>query len=148
MTLLKIQQFPDEDVTVIEGTRYGNELLRVMGQNGIAPGPFVICSRGDGTVSIRTVSAWPEVPEPEYVPGSGLAKLRDVNAKLRDHKSKATLYMTAVGVTRSVTVDGHRLENIASASTEHLPGTVSKLTVELYVNEIETVRVADDWWPT
>jgi hypothetical protein len=78
MAEIKIEQRPDDDVTVIEGTVYHNDLLRTLGQLGFAQGPFIVCTRGDGVVSIRTITQWPEPPEPARVPGSGLAKLREV----------------------------------------------------------------------
>jgi hypothetical protein len=78
MAEIKIEQRPDDDVTVIEGTVYHNDLLRQLGQTGLAQGPFVISSRADGVITIRTIAQWPEPPEPEHVPGSGLAKLREV----------------------------------------------------------------------
>jgi hypothetical protein len=57
---LKIEQFPREGVTIIEGTRYANALLITMGQDGIGSGPFVICKRENGEVTLRTISQWPE----------------------------------------------------------------------------------------
>ena len=78
MAEIQIEQRPDDDVTVIEGTVYHNDLLRTLGQTGIARGPFVITRRADGVIGIRTISQWPEPQEPERVPGSGLAKLREV----------------------------------------------------------------------
>lgn len=76
---IKIEQRPDDDVTVIEGTVYHNDLLRTLGQSGFGAGPFVITRRADGVVFFRTVTQWPEPPEPEYVPGAGLAKLRELS---------------------------------------------------------------------
>lgn len=61
---LRIEQLPHEGVTIIEGTRYSNELLILLGQNGFASGPFVICSREDGSVTMRTISHWPEAWQP------------------------------------------------------------------------------------
>jgi hypothetical protein len=80
MAEIKIEQRPDDDVTVIEGTVYHNDLLRALGQLGLSQGPFVISSRADGVIMIRTISQWPEPPEPDRVPGSGLAKLRQFGA--------------------------------------------------------------------
>jgi hypothetical protein len=57
---LNIEQVPDEDAVIIEGTRYANSMFRIMGQQGIARGPFVIESRSDGTIHIRTILRWPE----------------------------------------------------------------------------------------
>lgn len=78
MAEIKIEQRPDEDVTVIEGTVYHNDLLRILGQGAFGQGPFLITSRADGVVMIRMITQWPEPPEPARVPGSGLAKLREV----------------------------------------------------------------------
>lgn len=75
---INIEQRPDDDVTVIEGTIYHNGLLRVLGQLLPEQGPFVVTRRADGVIMIRTISQWPEPPEPERVPGGGLAKLREV----------------------------------------------------------------------
>lgn len=61
--------------------------------------------------------------------------------------SKATLHITVDGLTRAVAVDGHKIDNVAEASTEHLPDKISILTIKIYVNEIETVRVDRNWWP-
>lgn len=47
-------------VTIIEGTRYANALLITLGQNGLGSGPFVICSRENGEVTMRTITQWPE----------------------------------------------------------------------------------------
>lgn len=56
MTALTIEQIPDEDATVIEGTRYANSLLRVLGQHGIANGPFEITERANGEIVMRLVT--------------------------------------------------------------------------------------------
>ena len=77
MSKLNIEQFPDEDVTVIEGTRYSNALFRTLGQGGIARGPFVIESREGGVVTMRTISSWPEEPVTGST-GDGLTKLRAI----------------------------------------------------------------------
>lgn len=74
---IKIEQRPDEDETVIEGTVYHNDFLRHLGQTGIGDGPFVVTSRGDGVVMIRMITQWPEPPEPDWAPPSGLARLRE-----------------------------------------------------------------------
>lgn len=60
---LQIEQFPDRDETVIEGTRYSNELLRILGQSATEHGPFLIEERKDGIVVLRTISHWPESSE-------------------------------------------------------------------------------------
>lgn len=60
MSVLEIIQFPDFDYTVIEGTRYSNDLLRTFGQKGIGEGPFVILSREDENVVLKKIVQWPE----------------------------------------------------------------------------------------
>lgn len=49
-----------EHETVIEGTRYSNDLLRALGQDGHARGPFVIEGREGGTLTLRSIDRWPE----------------------------------------------------------------------------------------
>lgn len=75
--MLKIEQLPREGVTIIEGTRYANALLITLGQNGLGSGPFVICSRENGEVTMRTITQWPEPPEPAETK-TGLDKLRSI----------------------------------------------------------------------
>ncbi len=84
---LKIEQVPHEGVTIIEGTRYANALLILLGQNGVGSGPFVICSRQNGEVTMRTITEWPERPEPVRTQ-SGLDKLRSVNDALAEHSGQ------------------------------------------------------------
>jgi hypothetical protein len=62
---LKIEPLPDLDVTVIEGTRYANALLRTLGQGGMWRGPFTIESREGGNVTLRSITRWPEAPPPD-----------------------------------------------------------------------------------
>jgi hypothetical protein len=59
---IAIEQHPEEDVTVIEGTRYSNSLLRTLGQDGVGNGPFLIVVRKDGNVHLRHITRWPEDP--------------------------------------------------------------------------------------
>ena len=146
MAEINIEQRPDDDVTVIEGTIYHNDLLRTLGQTGLAQGPFVITSRADGVIGIRTITQWPEPQESERLPGSGLAKLREVAT--RRLTSRATIHITEDGRTRMVSVDGMRLPNVAVARTEHEPEQISRLVVSINVSEIETVNVPNNWWPT
>jgi hypothetical protein len=78
MTSLTIEQRPEEDVTVIEGTRYSNFLLRTLGQHGVGDGPFVIVARKDGDVHLRTITRWPE-DHPAEDRHDGLRKLRQAD---------------------------------------------------------------------
>lgn len=56
MPSIAIEQLPDEDSTIIEGTRYSNDFLRILGQEGIDNGPFEITARENGNVILRTVA--------------------------------------------------------------------------------------------
>lgn len=79
MAALNIEQRPDDDVTVIEGTVYHNDLLRVLGRSlTYSRGPFVVERCADGAISVRSVQKWPEDPETPRIPGDGLRKLREV----------------------------------------------------------------------
>lgn len=60
MTELSISQFPDEDATVIEGIKFSNTMFRIFSQDGFGRGPFLIDSRADGVVILRTIVRWPE----------------------------------------------------------------------------------------
>lgn len=143
MAEIKIEQFPDDDVTEIEGTLWGNDLLRALGQSGIARGPFVVERRADGFFTLRIVSEWPEKPAAEDEGKRGVAKLREASQRIA--LSRATLYITEDGRTRRVDVDGMKLPNVAAARTEHLPEQVARLVVEILVGDVETIEVANDW---
>lgn len=63
--VLEIEQLPQLGVTIIEGTRYSNQLLCMLGQDGPSNGPFLITDRDreSGNVTLRTISVWPEAPD-------------------------------------------------------------------------------------